>query len=135
LVVHSRPHTSHRQSTTSISIRRLLRITGDLLTKYPRWIRLQCPWWILQGNAEEMCMGLGQHFSENTEPPQQPVTLITVAYITRRTVEVRTGDPEEALRQFQAGFIQGREVGMESERQIESVVVRKGTDGRVKGSR
>jgi hypothetical protein len=80
-------------------------------------------------------MGLGQHFSENTEPPQQPVTLITVAYITRRTVEVRTGDPEEALRQFQAGFIQGREVGMESERQIESVVVRKGTDGRVKGSR
>ena len=78
-------------------------------------------------------MLLDQHYTEQVETPQRPVTLITVAYITRRTVEVRTENPEEALRQFHAGFIQGREVGMESERQIESVEVR--ADGRVKASR
>jgi hypothetical protein len=78
-------------------------------------------------------MNLDQHYSEPADAPQQPVTLITVAYVTRRTVEVRTGDPEEALRQFHTGFIQGREVGMEFERQIESVEVC--TDGRVKGRR
>jgi hypothetical protein len=78
-----------------------------------------------------MILDQPRHYSE--EALKQQAVIITVSYTTRRVLQVHTNDPEEAMRQFNQGVIQALECS--AERQIESVMVRNSTDGRVTGSR